>query len=223
MPRESSEGAHLPPPGAMSTERHLHPRGRHHHRRDRQEADARFYVGGNEAACCARRRARARGSTWIALRSSASRLGTRVWSPAVPDWTCRDTRRSSSAQCPPRGALPVQRPERGSRIPTRPDPPDHASRRTRRARSDLRCRPGECLPDRARGHLALRLGRTKGYRMLRSDGFPRPIGGDRYRLDTLVAWENSQLTAARPANRCPVSRRASAFARVEVSSPRAQR
>ena len=46
-------------------------------------------------------------------------------------------------------------------------------------------------------------GRTKGYRMLRSDGFPRPIGGDRYRLDTLVAWENSQLTASRPAKPVP--------------------
>lgn len=42
-------------------------------------------------------------------------------------------------------------------------------------------------------------GRTKGYRMLRSEGFPRPIGGDRYRLDTLVAWENAQLAVARPA------------------------
>ena len=46
-------------------------------------------------------------------------------------------------------------------------------------------------------------GRTKGYRMLRSEGFPRPIGGDRYRLDTLVAWENAQLAAARPAKPVP--------------------
>lgn len=46
-------------------------------------------------------------------------------------------------------------------------------------------------------------GRTKGYRMLRSEGFPRPIGGDRYRLDTLVAWENAQLAAARPAKSVP--------------------
>jgi predicted DNA-binding transcriptional regulator AlpA len=38
-------------------------------------------------------------------------------------------------------------------------------------------------------------GRTKGYRVLRSEGFPRPIGGDRYRLDSLLAWEESQLAA----------------------------
>lgn len=46
-------------------------------------------------------------------------------------------------------------------------------------------------------------GRTKGYRMLRSEEFPRPIGGDRYRLDTLIAWENAQLVAARPAKPVP--------------------
>lgn len=46
-------------------------------------------------------------------------------------------------------------------------------------------------------------GRTKGYRMLRSEGFPRPIGGDRYRLDTLIAWENAQLVAARPTKPVP--------------------
>ena len=46
-------------------------------------------------------------------------------------------------------------------------------------------------------------GRTKGYRMLRSEGFPRPIGGDRYRLDTLIAWENAQLVAARPPRPVP--------------------
>ncbi|TAL16148.1 MAG: hypothetical protein EPN99_12820 [Frankiales bacterium] len=46
-------------------------------------------------------------------------------------------------------------------------------------------------------------GRTKGYRMLRSEGFPRPIGGDRFRLDTLIAWENAQLAAARPAKPAP--------------------
>lgn len=46
-------------------------------------------------------------------------------------------------------------------------------------------------------------GRTKGYRMLRSEGFPRPIGGDRYRLDTLVAWENAQLAAVRPVKPAP--------------------
>ena len=46
-------------------------------------------------------------------------------------------------------------------------------------------------------------GRTKGYRLLRSEGFPRPIGGDRYRLDTLVAWENAQLAAVRPVEPAP--------------------
>ena len=46
-------------------------------------------------------------------------------------------------------------------------------------------------------------GRTKGYRMLRSEEFPRPIGGDRYRLDTLIAWENAQLAVARPAKPVP--------------------
>ena len=126
-----------------------------------------------------------------------------MWSPAVPDWTCHDTRRSPSAQCPPRGDLPVQRPERGSRIPTH---------------RILQITPAEgpaeqgqtCAVDPASAFLtALEVisrygwGRTKGYRMLRSDGFPRPIGGDRYRLDTLVAWENSQLTAARPAKPVP--------------------
>lgn len=38
-----------------------------------------------------------------------------------------------------------------------------------------------------------RWGRTKGYQMLRSPGFPRSIGGA-YRLDTLAAWEDRQLT-----------------------------
>lgn len=38
-------------------------------------------------------------------------------------------------------------------------------------------------------------GRTKGYRMLRSEGFPAAIGRDRYRLDALIAWENAQLHA----------------------------
>ena len=38
-------------------------------------------------------------------------------------------------------------------------------------------------------------GRTKGYRMLRSEGFPSAIGRDRYRLDALIAWENAQLHA----------------------------
>ena len=41
-------------------------------------------------------------------------------------------------------------------------------------------------------------GRTKGYRVLRSEGFPRAICGDRYRLDTLIAWENAQLSEPRP-------------------------
>ena len=39
--------------------------------------------------------------------------------------------------------------------------------------------------------------------MLRTEGFPCQIGGDRYRLDTLVAWENAQLIAARPAKPMP--------------------
>jgi predicted DNA-binding transcriptional regulator AlpA len=38
-------------------------------------------------------------------------------------------------------------------------------------------------------------GRTKGYRVLRSAGFPRPIAGDRYRLDTLIAWEDAQVAS----------------------------
>lgn len=41
-------------------------------------------------------------------------------------------------------------------------------------------------------------GRTKGYRVLRSAGFPRPIAGDRYRLDTLIAWEDAQVASPRP-------------------------
>jgi len=46
-------------------------------------------------------------------------------------------------------------------------------------------------------------GRTKGYGLMRSDDFPRPIGGDRYRLDTLIAWENAQLSATRPTKPTP--------------------
>ena len=66
-------------------------------------------------------------------------------------------------------------------------------------------------------------GRTKGYRMLRSEDFPRPIGGDRYRLDTLIAWENAQLVAARPAKPVPsLPPRKRGRAGAEVSSPRAQ-
>jgi predicted DNA-binding transcriptional regulator AlpA len=41
-------------------------------------------------------------------------------------------------------------------------------------------------------------GRTKCYEMLRRPDFPRPVGGDRYRLDTLMAWEDAQLTEKRP-------------------------
>jgi hypothetical protein len=38
-----------------------------------------------------------------------------------------------------------------------------------------------------------RWGRTFGYQMLASTGFPRTIGG-RYRLDTLIAWEDRVLS-----------------------------
>jgi hypothetical protein len=39
-----------------------------------------------------------------------------------------------------------------------------------------------------------RWGRTKGYEVMRRrpDGFPRPVGG-RYRLDSLLGWEDDQL------------------------------
>lgn len=37
-----------------------------------------------------------------------------------------------------------------------------------------------------------RWGRTKGYEMLKSPRFPRPVGGA-YRLDTLQRWEDDQL------------------------------
>jgi hypothetical protein len=42
-----------------------------------------------------------------------------------------------------------------------------------------------------------RWGRTKGYEVMRSrrEGFPRPIGG-RYRLDSLLEWEEHQLGSA---------------------------
>jgi len=36
-------------------------------------------------------------------------------------------------------------------------------------------------------------GRTKGYQVLRQRDFPRPVAGDRYRPDTLMAWEDSQV------------------------------
>lgn len=39
--------------------------------------------------------------------------------------------------------------------------------------------------------------------MLRTEGFRCQIEGDRYRFDTLVAWENAQLIAARPARPMP--------------------
>lgn len=42
-------------------------------------------------------------------------------------------------------------------------------------------------------------GRTKGYQMLRSRGFPRPVGRDRYRLDSLLVWESAQISEAKPA------------------------
>ena len=47
-------------------------------------------------------------------------------------------------------------------------------------------------------------GRTKGYRMLRSDDFPRPIGGDRYRLDVLMEWEGRQQSGGAPPRPFPV-------------------
>ena len=40
-------------------------------------------------------------------------------------------------------------------------------------------------------------GRTYGYLMLKSTGFPRRIG-DRFRLDTLIAWEQAVLTGELP-------------------------
>ena len=40
-------------------------------------------------------------------------------------------------------------------------------------------------------------GRTYGYRMLFSTGFPRAIGG-RYRLDTLLQWEDRVLSGELP-------------------------
>jgi hypothetical protein len=36
-------------------------------------------------------------------------------------------------------------------------------------------------------------GRTKGYQVLRRGDFPRPGAGDRYRLDTLMTWEDRQV------------------------------
>jgi hypothetical protein len=40
-------------------------------------------------------------------------------------------------------------------------------------------------------------GRTYGYRMLKSTGFPRRIG-DRFRLDTLITWEQDVLAGLLP-------------------------
>src|SRR3954471_22805223 len=40
-------------------------------------------------------------------------------------------------------------------------------------------------------------GRTYGYLMLKSTGFPRRIG-DRFRLDTLIAWEQAGLAGELP-------------------------
>ncbi|HVU74593.1 MAG TPA: hypothetical protein VHE83_16645 [Mycobacteriales bacterium] len=40
-------------------------------------------------------------------------------------------------------------------------------------------------------------GRTKGYEMLRRPDFPAAVGGDRYRLDALMAWEDAQLAQPR--------------------------
>lgn len=37
-------------------------------------------------------------------------------------------------------------------------------------------------------------GRTEGYQVMASPGFPRAIAR-RYRLDTLIAWEEAQLAA----------------------------
>ena len=54
-----------------------------------------------------------------------------------------------------------------------------------------------------------RWGRSKGYEMLRSPGFPPRIG-DAYRLDTLVAWEQGQLAGAAGAAVPPGSTQASA-------------
>jgi hypothetical protein len=41
------------------------------------------------------------------------------------------------------------------------------------------------------------VGRTYGYLMLKSTGFPRRIG-DRFRLDTLIAWEQAVLAGELP-------------------------
>ncbi len=54
-------------------------------------------------------------------------------------------------------------------------------------------------------------GRTKGYRMLRQPGFPSPVGGDRYRLDALMAWEDRQVAPREPTDEAVVPRGPLAF------------
>jgi len=36
-------------------------------------------------------------------------------------------------------------------------------------------------------------GRTKTYQATAHSSFPKPVGGDRYRLDSLLRWEDGQL------------------------------
>ncbi|GAA4380716.1 hypothetical protein GCM10023146_41430 [Nocardioides caricicola] len=36
-------------------------------------------------------------------------------------------------------------------------------------------------------------GKTQGYVHLKTPGFPRPVLGGKYRLDTLLAWEDGQV------------------------------
>ena len=36
-------------------------------------------------------------------------------------------------------------------------------------------------------------GRTQGYVHIKTPGFPRPVLGGKYRLDTLLAWEDTQV------------------------------
>ena len=40
--------------------------------------------------------------------------------------------------------------------------------------------------------------KSAGYERLKSPGFPRPLPGGLYRLDTLYAWEDTQLAALDP-------------------------
>ena len=51
-------------------------------------------------------------------------------------------------------------------------------------------------------------GRTKTYQTTAHSSFPKPIGGDRYRLDSLLRWEDGQLTgdiAVLPARRAAIT------------------